>query len=90
MSQGTQWEPRRVTLAQLENEGQGDNANVVVTDYTFGPDMVVEQKEGQQGYLTVWAPAYPRDGRRSWRRWIAMRSRPALISRAGARASPAC
>src|SRR2546425_13130993 len=56
--------PAKITCAQLESSGPGENAHVILTDFILCPTGFVYQ--GTQGndshWTTIWIPAVPIDG----------------------------
>jgi hypothetical protein len=59
-------QPQRITAAQLEANGPGDNAHIELADFLFCNNYVYKsssQRAAQAGnWETVWIPAVPLDG----------------------------
>lgn len=49
--------PQRMTLQQLVAQGPGDNIHVTVTEFSFAPDWVFEERQGK--WTRVWIPLHP-------------------------------
>ena len=58
---GTQAEPQQITCRQLQEEGFGDNAHVVVTHFLFSNEYIYEESSSGGRWTKVWIPIVPED-----------------------------
>jgi hypothetical protein len=57
----TKADPQQLTLQQLADNGYGDNAHVLLTDFRFADTFVYEKKDYGDFWEKAWIPLVPAD-----------------------------